>query len=293
MLAATGSAVSLLAGCSAETTPDGTDDDTTETTAASTSTDVRTETPEPTVRLEPTAPPSDSTLLVYPTDLRSWLRTAATEDRTLRVHATASVPAPNPPLSAYDRVQLTDASADVEGRYEVGLSSGIRYEYIAGAEAVDPPEGAEVTPISSLSDERRSLVEAAVAGEWDRARFYPETRLGQWVRTQFFDGYVRADGTVYRGHEVQQTDAAFFSRECWYVLSLSLTDDGPAPSLSLASVDPTVRRTLDDLFADRNPREAVTRAAGDLPQSFVRFAVETDHVLTHAGTFEVSVNPGS
>ena len=107
------------------------------------------------------------------------------------------------------------------------------------------------------------------------------------------DADITSNGTVYRGREVRQTDAAFFSRECWYVLSLALTDDGPAPSLSLASVDDAVREALDGMLAERGPHEAVSRDAAGLPRPLLRFVAEADYVLTHAAVLEPSLRPGS
>jgi hypothetical protein len=292
VLATVGGAA-LLTGCLGGSPPSTrTDRPTADATSDRTTSDRTTTPPPATVRLEPApVPGDDATLLVYPTDLRAWLGDAASGGEVLRVHAETSVPAPQPvlPADAFDRVRLTDAP-DVAGWYETDVEGGIRYRYLAGATEEAPPDDATVTPVSELPEERRRLAAAAIDREsGDVARFYPETALGEWARTDFFGGYFGSNGAVYRGHEVQQTDAAFFSRECWYVLSTSPADGGPGPTLSLASVGETVRGPLDDLLSVRTKRESVTRDAADLPESVVRFVDDTDYLLTHSTVFDATV----
>jgi hypothetical protein len=120
----------------------------------------------------------------------------------------------------------------------------------------------------------------------------PETRLGEWVRTEFFDGYVEQNGTVYQGYEVQQTDAAFFAEEFWLVVSLVLvaTADAPTPVTRLAFPDvlDAVRSAVDPVLPESKRSESLTTATvEDDAGALVEFAAAYDYLLTHTALFEV------
>jgi hypothetical protein len=232
--------------------------------------------------------PTDATATVYPRKLREWLRTAAKTGDTLRVSDETFVYDPAPLLLTFDAVELITDEEAVAGSYEVTGTGDTRYEILVGASEVDdPPADATVTPLSELSQKRRDLVARVVAGE--RVTISPETKLGEWVRTTFFGGYVRTDdGTVYRGTERQQTDAEFFSREVWYVFSLSPADVTAQHRLRLREIPIDVRATIDERIAPwPSNREYTFETTTDSPLG--TFARETDYLLTHAGQLSVEV----
>jgi hypothetical protein len=170
-------------------------------------------TPDGTLVLHAVDGEPEPPLRVYPTALRETLRTAATGDGPLRTTGSAHVYRPDPVLPDLETVALVDPDGEASGVYAVDCQGGTRYDLLVGAEAAHPPTNATVTRVETLPAERRALAVAAVENEGPRV--YPETELGEWVRTEFFDGYVSHDGTTYRGTEVQQTDVAFFSTDVW------------------------------------------------------------------------------
>ncbi|MFB6177702.1 MAG: hypothetical protein ABEI99_11265, partial [Halobaculum sp.] len=213
---------------------------------------------------------------------------AALSDGEIRVTARTFVTDPEPILPQFDRLELRTDESSVAGTYDLTATGGTRYELLVGARAVDSvPENATVTPLSNLSETRREFARKAIDGEGPRV--YPETRLGEWVRTAFFGGYYRtADGTVYRGRELQQTDAEFFSREVWCILSLSPTDATAATTLELREIPIRVQTTLNERLADLQGRESLTlETTTDSP--LVAFARETPYLLTHTARLDVEV----
>ncbi len=285
-----GVGAAALAGCAGRNgetqSPGGT-----ATETASPADGASTDTPTAGVlRLAPADLPADGSAVVYPGDLQEWLREAASTDTTLRVHATAAVENPDPPLPTFDRVRLQGPTAAVTGWYGVRAEGGTRYRYKADAAATTAPDDATVTPVADLGPDRRDLAVAAITDDIDGRAFYPETELGEWARTEFFGGYVRYNGTVYQGMEFQQTDAAFFSTECWYVLSLERVSEGEGPTLVLADIDRDIRDTVEELLDERDlPHESATRDADGAPASAVRFFENTDYLLTHAAVLRVTV----
>lgn len=236
----------------------------------------------------------DGRTVVHSELLRTWLRRAARSEGPIRVTATTSFPMPEPVMTRFEAVRLETGDEALDGKYGVECEGGTRYGILVGAQPVESvPENTTVTPLSDLPERRRELALAAIGDE--RPTVYPETPLGGWVRHEWFDGYVRHEGTVYRGREVQQTDAAFFSEELWMVLSLSV-DFAPnvdGPTLSLVDLDPAVREFVEGALADweRNDDEA-EETTDELPESVRSFAAETDHLLTHTTAFEVeAVDP--
>ncbi|WP_251342005.1 hypothetical protein [Haloplanus halophilus] len=282
ILAGVGPLLAGLAGCgsSSSSTPDP-------------STDTATAAPDPArLRFDPVpvanADEGDR-IGVYPPNLKAWIREAAAGDGPLRVDAPARVSSPDAPFVLFRRARVAADESDVAGSYAVRATGGPRYRYLADAREATPPADATVTPVSNLPEDRRRLVRAAVS---DRARFYPETERGAWARRFFLGGYFRVDGTVYRGHELQRTDAAFFSETAWYVLDLDPIDGASAPTFDVGGVDAGVRSVIDELLDRRNPTEAVTLDAGALPESVVRFVGERDYLLTHAALLKSSVERG-
>ncbi|WP_152041927.1 hypothetical protein [Salinigranum salinum] len=235
--------------------------------------------------------PRDAPVVVYPSRLRAWLQRAATSEETVRGHDEAFVETPEPVLSGVDHVELAGPS-DVSGTYATTVDGGTRYDRLVGAERVDaPPETATVTPLDALLPARRRLVERAI-DDGRRATVVPESRLGEWARTRFFDGYVSREGVVYRGYEVQQTDAAFFSTTVWYVLSLSPTTDEPADvvTLRLAAVPDSFVRIVEPHLVERSPDERDVRSEHrELSGDVVRFVDRTEYLLTHTAVFSVDV----
>lgn len=235
--------------------------------------------------------PRDAPVVVYPSRLRAWLRRAAASGEPVRDHDETFVETPEPVLSGVDHVELVGPS-DVSGTYATTVDGGTRYDILVGAERVDaPPETTTVTPLDALSPARRRLVERAI-DDGRRATVVPESRLGEWVRTRFFDGYVSREGVVYRGYEVQQTDAAFFSTTVWYVLSLSPTTDESADvvTLRLAAVPDSFVRAVEPHLAERSPDEREVQSEHrELSDAVVRFLDETAYLLTHTAVITVDV----
>lgn len=246
------------------------------------------------LRLTHTDPAAvDGPVVVYPTLLRSWLRDAATGEGPIRVHGSAPVDAPMPILASLSAVELpADASGDGERQtYAVRGEGGTRYDLLVGAEAVESvPGDADPTPVGDLSEPRRDLVRRAIS-EQSRATVVPETRLGEWVRTEYFDGYVEQGGTVYRGYEVRQTDAAFFSEEFWLVVSLVpvAAADAPTPVTRLAfpEVPQAVRSAVDPVLSESKRAESLTTATVEDDDALREFAATHDYLLTHTALFEV------
>jgi hypothetical protein len=305
-----------LAGCLATdegtTHGTGTDGATSTDPPASTDRSSATERPSTEARIRLSAVdeiPTDAAAVVYPPTLREWLRRAAEQSEPVRGADDAFVYTPEPVLEGVDRVRLV-GSAAVEGTYDLSVDGGPRYDLLVGAEPVDePPANASVIPSGTLSPARRDLVERAV-DEGRRATVVPETPLGEWTRTAFFDGYVQYNGTLYRGYEVQQTDAAFFSTRVWYVLSLSpiestatttpttrptsettATGTASAPlTLRLASVPDGFADRVDPLLADRTKDQPeVLSDPAELPADVERFTRETAYLLTHTELFGIGL----
>lgn len=238
---------------------------------------------------------SEKPLTVLPDDLRGWLRQAAT-GTTVRSHADSYVyPVqqsyePIPPLTAFDQVRIDDPDSGAGGSYDVDADGGVYYERVVGVEAVSPPADAEVTPVSELSGERRELALVAIGAENGGApRVEPQTALGVWARTEFFGGYYSHEGTTYRGHEVQQTDVAFFATEVWYVLSLSPTESETATTLHLAAPEARARMLLDELRSEHERVERIERDVEGLnAEAAETLAAEHPYLLTHDAVYEVT-----
>ena len=292
-LAGIGAGAASLAGCAgSERGGAGAADTGTPTlTPAGVPTNTPSPTPGPdTLRLAVVDGVVDGRTLVYSEQLDSWLRWAARNEGPIRVTTTTSFPMPEPVMTRFESVVLETGDEALDGAYAVDCEGGTRYDVLVGAGSVESvPEDATVTPLSELSDSRRELAVAAIGDE--RATVSPETRLGEWVRHEWFGGYFRHEGAVYRGKEIQQTDAAFFSEEFWMTLELSerSESDDDGPPLSLVGPDPEVREFVERALADweRNDEEALA-TADELPEAIRTFAAETDHLLTHTTAFEVA-----
>lgn len=231
----------------------------------------------------------DGPLTVYPMDLQIALAEAATEDDPARGHDDVPQYTPEPLVPDLDAVVLDGEDDALDGAYAVDGAGGPRYEYLVGAERVDDvPDDAAVTPIAELGQARRELVGAAI-DDGTRATIYPETELGSWARNEFFGGYVEAeDGTTYRGHEIDQTDAAFFSKTVWWVLSLSAVAEAPdAPTLVLRTVPQAVRDRIDRILAGQETPTVESVSEESFPAPVVEFAAVTDYVLTHTAAYRL------
>lgn len=295
VLSAVGAGLAAAAGCAGgEMTP--TETPTESPTDVHTTTVTHTASPSDTptgrLTLEPIpAREADGTLLVYPPDLREWLRTAAATDQTVRAHADTPSYDPSPPLPAFERVQFDDETGELSGIYDISVEGDTRYRLLVWAEETDPPEDADVTAISSLPEERRQLALAAIGeSTGEDARVYPETQLGSWVRHEFFGGYFSYDGTTYRGKEAQQTDAEFFATEVWYVLSAMAVDAPSAPvTLRLASVADDVRRAISELRKEEStPTSVSTTVTGETRTAVRTLGEENVLLLTHDTVYRVN-----
>lgn len=279
-----------VAGCLGDRTP-------TATTSGDLETD-HLETDPPAagrLTLDPVSPTdADGPLTVLPDDLRRWIRQAA-DATTVRSHANTYVYAaqqtyePIPPLTAFDRIRIEDPESEASGSYTVDAEGGVYYERAVGAEAVSTPDDADATPVSELSSERRELALDAIGAENGGApRVQPQTALGSWVRNEFFGGYYSHEGTTYRGHEVKQTDAAFFATEVWYVLSLSPIET-EATTLTLAGPEDRARMVVDDLRSEHETVERMERDVEGLNANAAEtLAAEHPYLLTHDAVYQVT-----
>lgn len=277
------------AGCGSDGTP-------TATTSGNPETD-HPETDPPAagrLTLDPADPTdADEPLTVLPADLRRWIRQAA-DGTTVRSHADSYVyPVQQsyesiPPLTAFDRLEIDDPEGG--GSYAVDADGGVYYERVVGAEAVSPPADENATPVSELSAERRELALTAIGAEdGGDPGVEPQTALGSWVRNEFFGGYVSHEGTVYRGHEVQQTDAAFFATEVWYVLLLSATESEAATTLTLVAPPERARTIVDEMRSEHETIERMERDVEGMNAGAAEtLAAEHPYLLTHDSVYRVT-----
>lgn len=226
----------------------------------------------------------------YDPRLADWLTRAAAGE-TVRANAEVQFYVPEPIVPAFDAVELVDAG-DANGTYAVAAEGGTRYHVLAGAKAVDDvPSDAAVVKYDDLAADRQELVRLAVEGSND-ARFYPETALGEWARHAFLGGYVDYEGQVYRGHEVQQTDAAFFSTRVWAIVRLTPTDspDSTPATTSLASTPESVRTRVDQVYEqlEADSTEASLEVP-DFSEAVEIYAAETASLLALTRAFSLTV----
>lgn len=279
-----------LAGCLDG--DDRTETDSLPSTGSETPTLTSSSTPTGRLSLTPIHPAEvDGELTVLPENLQQWLRTAATTAETVRAHAGTDSYDPDPPLPAFERVELHDELGDADGTYDLDVEGDTRYRLHVGAEKATPPNDADVTPVSSLPEDRRTLAIAAIDGAaGDDARVSPETELGSWVRHDFFGGYVSDDQETYTGFERQQTDAEFYATNVWYVLSATAVDAPSAQiTLRLAAVDDAVRQLIDDRReATDRPQSMEATVSGGATAAVRAFAEETQSLLTHDAVYRVA-----
>lgn len=197
---------------------------------------------------------------------------AATEgpprDEPVRAHGTASQYAPEPLLAGVAGLTLAADESDVAGAFDAEIAGGPYYEYLIGAERVD-----------------------------GNGRVEPQTVAGQWYLGEWIGSYYRTDGRVYRGIEVQQTDAGFFSTDAYYVLDLSPDESASGPTLDVRPVPGAVRSALDDGLARGVEKLPGTSSPSftvgpNLPGAALSFARETDYVLTHTTLLSVAAGSG-
>ena len=288
VLALAGATLCGGAGCAEvlDRGPEPPDDDGASTPA----TDTPTDTPAPSLTLEAVEPPlagpevEPRVVTVYPESMALALRRAARIEGVYRSHARAFVEAPEPFWTRYGVVRLTGPqnTAD-DGDYEMDAEGGIRYELHVGADRVTPSEDVDPTPVSDLSEDRRELALDAI--DYPGGRVYPETALGEWVRTEWFDGYWAYEGTVYRGKEIQQTDAAFFSDQVWATVEMRETVGHPQVTFELRAPGDEVRDALDPVFAERQKHHR-TATLDDPPAAVREYLEPTDLLATHTAVFE-------
>lgn len=238
--------------------------------------------------VDPARAAADGNLTVYPPALRRWLREAV--DGTVRGHDESYLYMPEPVLPQFDAVRLESSTWDVDGNYDLTAEGGTRYQMMVGADPADPPADATVTPVEQLPADRRDLARDAIDPE-EYVTVYPETELGEWVRTGFFGNYFEYDGETYRGKEVQQTDAEFFSTRVWYVLALSPEPSvGDRVTLRVGEIDPAVSDVIDDLLDERSRNEDRTALVfDDLADAAAAFFAETEYLLTHPEVLRVEI----
>ncbi|WP_396612137.1 hypothetical protein ACH9L7_02295 [Haloferax sp. S1W] len=245
------------------------------------------------VVLERVDVPESGTLTVLPPALASWLRDAA-EGESVREVVSVSHYTPQPSLLAFDAIELR-AAGEPLGTFAVDADGGTYYKLLVGANEVESvPENETATPVSELPSERRELARHAIGDE--RRTVQPQTQLGEWVRNEWFQGYFRHDGVTYRGIEVQQTDAAFFSKRFWVVLRLSETtaSGGDPVYVELPQTNTETRVKLHEAVTEArgedgsgSPIEIPATELSDAGRTFVR---ETEYLLTHTSVFSVSVS---
>jgi hypothetical protein len=223
------------------------------------------------------------TVTVYPESMALAFRRAARIDEPCRTHGAAFVYVPEPFWTRYDTVRITgpDAGERPKGVYEMEADGGVRYELLVGADRLEDDRSA--ASVSDLGGERRELALAAIRNEGPRV--YPETELGEWVRTEWFENRWAYEGTVYRGKEVQQTDAAFFSEQVWATVEMRETRADPQVVFELRAPEDDVRDALDPVFAEWSKDEST--ATLEDPSAAVRGYLEpTDLLATHTTVVE-------
>jgi len=210
------------------------------------------------------------------------LRRAASIEGTYRTAAAAFVEAPEPFWTRYETVRLAGPdNTAADGVYEMDAEGGVRYELLVGADRLDGDRPA--AQVSELEGERRELALAAIRNEGPRV--YPETELGEWVRTEWFGNRWEYEGTVYRGKEVQQTDAAFFSQQVWATVRMRETVGHPAVTFELRAPGDAVRDALDPVFAEWSKDES-TATLEDPPAAVRAYLEPTDLLATHTTVVE-------
>jgi hypothetical protein len=294
-LALVGTGTTGLAGCVGGSGGTATPQPDESPTHTSSPTPTPTPTPEPVVEFTVVRDgfdALDAPAVVYPPNLRGWLRTAARRDEPVRAHGTASQYAPEPLLAGVEGLTLAAEEQDVAGTFRAEIAGGPYYEYLIGAERVDsPPPDATVTDLDALAAPTRDLAARAIDGN---VRVEPQTVAGQWYLGEWIGSYYRTDGRVYRGIEVQQTDAGFFSTDAYYVLDLSPDESASGPTLDVRPVPGAVRSALDDGLARGVEKLPGTSSPSftvgpNLPGAALSFARETDYVLTHTTLLSVAV----
>ncbi|WP_435345010.1 hypothetical protein [Haloarchaeobius sp. HRN-SO-5] len=288
VLGSLGIAAGSLAGCLGldDAGTDGTGTDGTETDTTGTD-----DTASVDLRLETDLITQQDPIRVLPDGLRSLLVEAARSDGPVRGHYDILVESPpSPVLPVFDDVRLQGTGSDADGTYVVDVDAGARYEMRFTATRADSvPEDASVVDATTLSGERRRFVQAAIDGE--QPSVYPESELGTWARTEFDGGYVRVDGETYRtyrGQEVQQTDAAFFSDVVWYVLSLTPTEDATSPVvLDCSDVDDDAQGDVSDLLSSGGD---YPKTATDPSEALRSFAEENRLVVSHCEMVSVHLD---
>jgi hypothetical protein len=103
---------------------------------------------------------------------------------------------------------------------------------------------------------------------------------------------VRNDGPrVYRGTEVQQTDAALSSRQVWTTVSMVGSRANPQVRFDLTAPDEQVRRALEDAFARWSKHEEGV-GVENAPASLAEDVAGTDLLATHTTVFGPVVDEG-
>jgi hypothetical protein len=295
-----GAGISIIGGCTSNPA-DGTDTSAIQTAPDDTNTESDTLKPKITKRntfkiiLEPPGiPKPGSQLLVYPRDLRRWIREAAKSNTKIRTHTEIPVRGRSPLLPEFEHVRLINAG-DLDGWYDSNSTGGVRYRYYAEANEVEPPEGVEVVAVHNLDEAKRELITAAIQNEAynDVEWLYPETELGEWARNDAFNGYYRFNGSVYQVNENHLTDAAYGSNEIWYILSLSRSDKNNGYKLDFRDIS-TIRPTLDKLMQinkefmrTRRPEQRVGET--DASNELFYIAKNIDYILTHGAAFKITL----
>jgi hypothetical protein len=223
------------------------------------------------------------TLTVYSESMALALRRAARIDGPYRTHGSAFFYASEPFWTRYETVRLTGVDADErpKGGYELEADGGVRYELLVGADRLEGDGSG--TQVSELEGERRELALAAIRN--DGPRVYPETELGEWVRTEWFGSRWEHEGAVYRGKEVQQTDAAFFSQQVWATVRMRETRADPQVVFELRAPGDEVRDALDPVFAEWSSDES-TATLDDPPAAVREYLEPTDLLATHTVVVE-------
>ena len=249
-------------------------------------------TPAPSLVLDTVDLSGEEPLTVYPPNLASILRAAATGDGPVRATADAFVYAPEPLLPTVDAVEVVDPVGDAGGTYAVDCEGGTAHDMTLVADEVPAEEADDPTPVSAFPAEYRELVVAALTGS-SAGPVAPQTERGEWVRERFFGEYVEYEGQAYLGREIHPTDAVFFSTEVWYVLSLSPVEDAAEPvTVRLPEIDPRVRTAVTGALNDWSKHATAPAVAGPPLSDPVRaFADDTGRILTHTHAYGVAVRP--
>lgn len=235
---------------------------------------------------------------MFPEALQGWLVRAATEDVVVRKQAQVYsleqfVPADRLPITRPEHVLLdSDRARDELSDQPFGLDvkSGLGKEATFRAERIDTqPEDRTVIEVDDLPSEKRELAVELVNEEFVTLR--PEAELAEWIRTEVLDAYLRHEGVYYQVSNPPGTDDGFLEGIVYFIIDLTRTSAGEAenPVTIRLPGDRSAVRPFVEAALENREGEVARYATQKLPEDVVRFAENTDFLMTYADLYRVRV----